>query len=70
MNPEQIPFVRFAARFGVEDRVLAAFMLAGPLVVSSLALLGRSAVTSVLAGAYVGLFVLYVAYRGVATDGE
>lgn len=68
MIPE--PFFRFATRFGVEDNVLAAFMLAGPAVILALALIGRMAVTTALATAYVGLFALYVAYRGVATDEE
>jgi hypothetical protein len=68
MIPE--PFFRFATRFGVEDTVLATFMLAGPPVILALALLGRTAVTMALATAYVGLFVIYVAYRGRATDEE
>jgi len=70
MNPENAPFVRFVTRFGVEDHVLAAFMLAGPPVVLSIALFGRSVVTAALAAAYVGLFVLYVAYHGVSRDGN
>lgn len=70
MKLEQIPFVGFVTRFGVEDYVLAAFMLAGPPLILTLALLDRSPVTSALAAAYVGLFVFYVAYRGVATNEE
>jgi uncharacterized membrane protein YraQ (UPF0718 family) len=62
------PFFQFATRFGVEDRVLAAFMLAGPVVILAFALLGRTALTAALAAAYVGLFVLYVASKGVASD--
>ena len=70
MKLEQIPFVGFVTRFGVEDDVLAAFMLAGPPLILTLALLDRSPVTSALAAAYVGLFALYVAYRGIATNEE
>jgi len=66
MIPE--PFFQFALRFGVEDRVLAVFMLAGPLIILALSLIGRTAITAVIAAAYVGLFVLYVASKGVGTD--
>lgn len=70
MIPDQIPLVRFVTRLGVEDRVLAAFMIAGPVVILSFVLTGRTAVTRVGAAAYVGLFVLYVAYNGLVTGGE
>lgn len=66
----QEPFFQFAIRFGVEDRVLATFMLAGPLVILALALVGRTAVTIAVAAAYVGLFVLYIAYKGAVTDNK
>lgn len=68
MIPE--PFFQFATRFGVEDRILAVFMLAGPPVILTLALVGRTAITTVIATAYVGLFVLYIASKGVVTNEE
>lgn len=58
-------FVSLIARFGVEDRVLALFMLAGPAVIVALIAAGRSAGTTAIAAAYVCLFVLYVAYKGI-----
>lgn len=63
MIPE--PFFQFATRFGVEDPVLAGFMLAGPPVILLFALLGRTAVTTTVVAAYVALFVLYVASKGI-----
>lgn len=66
MNPDQIPYVRFVTRFGVEDRVLAAFMIVGPLVILTLALLGRAMITTAVATGYVVLFVLYIASKGIA----
>ena len=66
----QEPFFRFALRFGVEDRVLAVFMLVGPPVILLFALVGRTAITTAVAAAYVGLFVLYVASKGVRTNEE
>jgi hypothetical protein len=59
---------QFALRFGVEDRVLAVFMFSGPLIILAFALIGRTAITTVISTAYVGLFVLYVASKGVLTD--
>lgn len=50
---------------GVEDHVLAGFMLTGPVIVIVLTLVGRSLVTTVVAGTYVCLFILYIAYKGL-----
>lgn len=65
MNPDQIPYVRFVTRFGVEDHVLATFMIVGPLVLLTLALLGRTMITTTVATGYVVLFVLYIASKGI-----
>lgn len=52
------------ARFGVEDRVLAGFMLLGPPIIV-LTLIGRLAITTVIVATYVCLFVLYILYKGI-----
>lgn len=70
MNPQQIPFVRLVSRFGIKDSVLTGFMIAGPVVILVLALVGRTAITITVAAAYVSLFVLYVVYKGIITGGE
>ena len=70
MNPQQIPFVRIVSRFGIKDSVLTGFMIAGPVVILALALVGRTAVMITIAAAYVGLFVLYVMYKGVVTSSK
>ena len=63
----QEPFFRFVTRSGIEDNVLAVFMLAGPPLILVLVLIGRTAVTTTIAAAYVSLFILYVAYKGIIT---
>jgi Flp pilus assembly protein TadB len=50
---------------GSRDRVLDLFILAGPVVVAVVAVVGRTAFTEVLALAYVAGIVGYVLYRGV-----
>lgn len=52
-------------RSGVEDNILAGFMLTGPVVIILAVLVGRSPVTIVIAATYVCLFILYIAYKGL-----
>jgi hypothetical protein len=65
MNPETLPYVGAVFRFGASDRVLDSILLAGPVVVLSMILLGRTPVTTVLAVGYVLSFTVYVVYKGV-----
>lgn len=57
--------ISMIARLGVEDNVLAVFMLSGPVVIILFTLVGRSVVTIVIAATYVCLFILYIAYKGL-----
>lgn len=65
MNPEELPFVGAVFRFGANDVVLDAFLLAGPVVVLAMVVLGRTSVTELLAALYAVSFVGYVVYNGV-----
>jgi hypothetical protein len=65
MNPENLPYVGAVFRFGARDRVLDTILLAGPVVVLAIVLLGRNPVTTILAGLYVLSFACYVVYNGV-----
>jgi hypothetical protein len=65
MNPETLPYVGAVFRFGASDRVLDSILLAGPVVVLAMILLGRNPVTTVIAGLYVLSFACYVVYKGV-----
>ena len=63
MHPENLPVVGAVFRFGARDRVLDSIILAGPVVVAALVLLGRNVLTTVLAALYVLSFVGYVLYK-------
>jgi hypothetical protein len=65
MDPENLPLVSAVLRFGAQDRALDTILLAGPLVVLTMILLGRSAVTTAIVALYVLSFVGYVVYNGV-----
>ena len=65
MTPENIPYLGAVFRFGARDRVLDSILLAGPVVVLAMILLGRNPVTTVVAVLYVLSFVVYVLYKGV-----
>jgi len=60
MNPEDLPVVGAAFRFGTPDPFFAWLLLAGPLVLLLIALLGRSMVVETIATLYVLLLPLYV----------
>lgn len=65
LNLERFPLVHSVVESGADDRVFDSLMVLGPLVILVIALLGRLAVTTVLAGAYVFSFVVYVLYKAV-----
>ncbi|MEM4781533.1 MAG: hypothetical protein QXG03_08250 [Halalkalicoccus sp.] len=56
------------SRFRGPDPVFDALMLAGPLILVAIALLGRTALTTALAIAYLLAFVGYVLYNGLGHD--
>ncbi|MFB6069077.1 MAG: hypothetical protein ABEJ90_04025 [Halobacterium sp.] len=60
-----LPLVATLREFGGEDPVFDAFILAGPLVVSTLAAVGRNAATTALAAGYLLSFCAYVAAKWV-----
>ena len=60
MTIERLPLVRQVVTSGAEDPVFDGLLLAGPLVVLLLALLGRSPFTQALALGYVVAFGAHV----------
>ncbi|AGB31588.1 hypothetical protein C488_14015 [Natrinema pellirubrum DSM 15624] len=65
MRLADVPVVGDLLESGAEDRVFDSLLLAGPVLILIIAVLGRSTVTVGLAAAYVLFFVAYVLYRGV-----
>jgi hypothetical protein len=65
MNATDLPIVRQVIDSGADDRVYDSLVLGGPLVVVAVLVAGRNTATIGLAVLYVGLFVSYLAYRGV-----
>jgi len=64
MSLRDLPIVCTVYESGADDHVFDGLLLVGPFVVLSIAVLGRSVVTELLALAYVSVFVGYVLYRG------
>ncbi|MFW5950292.1 MAG: hypothetical protein ACOCR6_02955 [archaeon] len=64
MKVRNLPIVGTVSESGADDHVYDGLLLAGPFVVLSIAVLGRSVVTEVLAVAFLVVFVGYVLYRG------
>lgn len=52
MPPTEWPLLTAVRDAGTDDSVLQGLLLAGPLVIALIVLLGRSPVTTVLAGGY------------------
>ncbi|MFB6202155.1 MAG: hypothetical protein ABEI98_09115 [Halorhabdus sp.] len=65
MNVSDVPVVGTVLDSGADDRVFDSLLLAGPLVIVTIGVLGRSILTELLAVGYVTLFVGYVCYRGI-----
>ncbi|MFB6221309.1 MAG: hypothetical protein ABEH90_07700 [Halolamina sp.] len=65
MNLRNLPVISHVLEAGAADRVFDVLLLLGPLVIAVIAVLGRSVITELLAGAYIATFVAYVLYRGV-----
>ncbi|MFB6075249.1 MAG: hypothetical protein ABEJ89_09570 [Haloarculaceae archaeon] len=60
------PLPPWLAEVGTDDPVFDVLLVAGPLVIALIAVLGRSLPTDALAAAYLLSFVGYVAYKGVS----
>ncbi|ELZ20043.1 hypothetical protein [Natrinema limicola] len=65
MKIGDLPYVGDPLEEGAEDRVFDSLLLLGPVIVALIAVLGRSALTTGIAIAYLSSFVGYVLYRGV-----
>jgi hypothetical protein len=63
---DRVPLVGGLLRAGASDPVYDALLVAGPVVVAALAVLGRSLATTALATAYVLTFVGYTLAKGLA----
>lgn len=63
MNPADVPLVGSISRVGTRDRVFDVFLLLGPVIVASIAVVGRNPLTTALAACYVLAFVGHVGYR-------
>lgn len=66
MNPESVPVLGLLFRWGPGDRGFDALMVLGPLVVLIVTVVGRSPVTTAIAGGYLAGLVGYVLYRALA----
>lgn len=60
MNVRDLPVVELVFESGAKDRVFDGLLLVGPLVIVTIAVLGRSAITAGIAAAYLGAFVVHV----------
>lgn len=65
MNRTDVPVVSHVFESGPDDRMFDSLLLAGPLTIALVAVLGRSWPTVLTASAYISLFVAYVLYQGI-----
>lgn len=64
MSRRDLPLLGNLSQVGPHDPVFDLFLLVGPVLIASVAILGRGVITLTSAALYVALFALYVAYRG------
>lgn len=69
MKVRDVVVVRAMIDAGPNDRIYDAMLLAGPLVVVILAVVGRNPLTVTVALLYLVAFVGYVLYRGASREG-
>jgi len=67
MRVRDVPFVGAVIGSGADDRVFDGMLLAGPLVVAIIAVVGRSPLTVALAGIYIAVFLGHVLYAGLTS---
>lgn len=60
MRISRLPFVEQVVESGADDRVFDGLLLAGPLVVLLIAVVGRSIFTQLLAAGYITVFLAHV----------
>lgn len=65
MRLSDVPVLSHVFESGPRDRIFDSLLLAGPLVVVLLAVLGRSPLTHAVAASYIVTLVGYVLYRAV-----
>lgn len=65
MPLEELPGIGLLVESGTNDPVFSVLMLLGPLLIGTIALIGRNLVTVVLATLYIGFFVGYIAYKWI-----
>ncbi|GGK76878.1 hypothetical protein [Haloarcula sebkhae] len=70
MRLEQIPVIGPLLEAGADDSVFDALLILGPIVISIITFLGRTLPSVLLAVAYTGGFLSYIAYKGVAETTE
>lgn len=67
MNLRDLPLLRRLEDIGPTDPVFDLLVLAGPLVIAAIALLGRTAITTTFATVYVVGFAAYLAWSASTT---
>ncbi|MDQ2055548.1 MULTISPECIES: hypothetical protein [Halobellus] len=65
MKLDSLPVLSSVFEAGADDRIFDSLLLLGPLIIGLIIVLNRSLVTETLAIAYLGVFVVYILYRGV-----
>lgn len=65
MNPAELPVIKQVLESGADDRVYDSLVLAGPVIITVILLVGRSVITIGLALLYIALFVSYLSYQGL-----
>ncbi|SFG35765.1 hypothetical protein SAMN04488063_1790 [Halopelagius inordinatus] len=63
MSVEDLPILGPVFDSGADDHVFDGLLLAGPLLLCVLALVGRTRVTTVIAAGYLLVFVGYILYK-------
>lgn len=67
MNLRDLPILRRLEDVGPTDPVFDLLVLVGPVVIAIIAVLGRTAISTTLAAAYVIGFVAYLAWNAHTT---
>lgn len=70
MKLERIPFIGPLLAAGADDPVFDALLILGPIVIIVITVLGRGLPSILLAVAYTGGFVGYIAYKGLVEAAE
>lgn len=65
--PTEFPLIRSLSRAGNWDRGYAVLILCGPVVIVTIALLGRSLLTTALTAGYVLAFVSYLLWNALGS---